>query len=129
MTLDMNKLKQAIEIAKLLECNEPEKSPAGEMKPYIICTNKRGVFFGYTDTPLADPIHVKDARMCIYWTSKIGGVMGLAEKGPFDAVKSGDGSRIGAPADAIIKDISAVFSATDEAAAQWISAPIYGRSK
>lgn len=93
----------------------------------LVCTEKRGVFFGYTADPMAEPINLKGARMCIYWSSKIGGVQGLAEAGPFDAVKSGDGSRISAKSDAILKGVTAVFSVTDAAAGVWDTAPIYGR--
>lgn len=98
-------------------------------KPVLVCTDKRGVFFGYTTDPLADPLTLTDARMCIYWSSKIGGVQGLAEAGPFDAVAKGDGSRIAAKSNAILKGITAVFEVTDAAAGVWEAAPIYGRGK
>lgn len=98
-------------------------------KPVLVCTDKRGVFFGYTTDPLADPLMLTDARMCIYWSTKIGGVQGLAEAGPFDATVSGNGSRIGAKANAILKGITAVFEVTEAAAGIWVDAPIYGRSK
>lgn len=92
----------------------------------VVCTAKRGVFFGYTTDPLADPITLTKARMCIYWPSKIGGVQGLAATGPTDAKASGSScSRIAAESDAILRDITAVFPATEAAVAAWAAAPVY----
>ncbi len=133
MTININDLTigQARELASMFGDNPPApvNIAAGPMRPVLACTDKRGVFFGYTDDPLADPLTLKDARMCIYWSSNIGGVQGLAESGPFDAVKSGEGSRIAAKSNAILKGITAVFEVTDAAAGVWVDAPIYGRSK
>lgn len=124
--MEIDKLKQALEIVKLLNGSDTSAPTAnGEKRAVVVCTDKRGVFFGYTADPLADPIHLSDARMCIYWTSKIGGVAGLAATGPSDAVKSGSGSRIAAKSDAILRGITAVFPATADAQAAWTNAPIF----
>lgn len=100
---------------------------SNSLQPVIACTAKRGVFFGYAADPMADPLQLTDARMCIMWKNT-GGVMGLADKGPQNAVASGtDGSRIGATADITIKEITAVFQVTNEAENAWLAAPVYGR--
>ena len=94
-------------------------------RPVIVCTEHRGVFFGYATDTSGETIKLRAARMCIYWSSKTGGVMGLASDGPTDAVANGSGSRIGAAADAELRKITAVFPVTDAATAVWASAPIY----
>lgn len=132
--MDINDLTvgQAKELAAMFSGGTPSPKsdgPSAVARAVIVCTERRGVFFGYSKDVYADPMELKDARMCIYWSSKIGGVQGLADKGPIDAVKSGDGSRIAAKCDALLKGVSAVFSVTPEAEAMWIYAPVYGRSK
>lgn len=95
----------------------------------VVCTEHRGVFFGVTDDIYADPIALRDCRMCIYWSSAIGGVMGLADIGPVDAGQH-NGSRIGARVSwALLRGITAVIPASEAAAAAWIAAPTHGRSK
>ena len=44
--------------------------------PVIVCTDKRGVIFGYTTNHAARPIELTDARMCLYWSADVGGVFG-----------------------------------------------------
>ena len=52
----------------------------------VICTAKRGVFFGYTAQSNASMIGqtatLQRARMCTYWSVETHGVMGLAGLGP-----------------------------------------------
>lgn len=94
----------------------------------VVCTSHRGVFFGYTDDVMADPIHLRAARMCLYWHSRIGGVGGLAARGPFDAVASGPytkGSRIAAESAVILRGITAVFPTSPQVAEVWAKAPVY----
>ena len=82
-------------------------------RPVIVCTEHRGVFFGYTDAKSgADPIHLRGARMAIYWGTERG-VMQLAETGPTDK------SKISSRADIEVRRVSAVFEVTPEAAAAW----------
>lgn len=91
-----------------------------ELKPVLICTQHRGVFFGFlpkdadlTQRTLTD---IKGARMAIYWgTDK--GVMQLAESGPTST------SRIGAAATIdVLHDITAVFAVSAEAVKKWTTA-------
>lgn len=84
-------------------------------RPVIVCTEFRGVFFGYATDTSGDVIHLKSARMAIYWGTERG-VMQLAETGPTTK------SRISARADIDVRKITAVFEVTPEAAKAWEAA-------
>ena len=82
-------------------------------RPVIVCTEHRGVFFGYTAAQSgADPIHLRGARMAIYWGTDRG-VLQLAETGPTST------STISSRADIEVRKVSAVFEVTKAAAAAW----------
>lgn len=84
------------------------------MRPVIITTEYRGVFFGYADDTSGDTVVLKNARNCIYWSAETGGFMGLASKGP------GKGSRIGERVEQIeLRKVTAVIEATKAAATAW----------
>lgn len=53
-------------------------------KAVLITTEFRGVFFGYIkdDSKTPNEITLTGARNCIYWSSDIGGFLGLAAQGP-----------------------------------------------
>lgn len=96
-------------------------------KKVLVFTEYRGVVFGSTDDPMADPIKLSDARMCLRWSRQVGGVFGLAEKGPFDASKSGD-TTVSAPVKSLsLSKITGVAELTDAAIQAWESAPVAGR--
>jgi hypothetical protein len=85
----------------------------------VICTAKRGVFFGYT-TDSGDAIIEKSkgtlrrARMCVRWSAETHGVLGLAGIGPQK------GSKVGPRVPAIaLESITAVIDCSDEAAKAW----------
>ena len=88
------------------------------MVAVIVTTQHRGVFFGRVpdDADLdSRTLDLTGAKMAIYWgTTK--GVMELAHTGPTGK------SRIGAPADCKVHDITAVLRVTDEAAKKWDAA-------
>lgn len=84
-------------------------------RPVIVCTKHRGVFFGYARETKGETIALTRARMAIYWGTTRG-VMQLAETGPTSA------SKISARADIDLRDITAVFEVTSEAAAKWEAA-------
>jgi hypothetical protein len=81
----------------------------------IVCTEYKGVFFGYATDTSADVIHLKRARMAIYWGTTRG-VMELAETGP---TKS---SKISARADIELRKITAIFEVNLAAVAAWEAA-------
>ena len=81
-------------------------------RPVIVCTEFKGVFFGYAEDTNGDVIRLKDARMAIYWgTTK--GVLQLAETGPTAM------SKISAKADIEVRKITSVFEVAPAALAAW----------
>ncbi len=54
--------------------------------PVLITTDntKRGVFMGYINPKDASEavLEATDVRMCVYWSSDVRGVLGLAANGP-----------------------------------------------
>jgi hypothetical protein len=87
----------------------------------VVCTAKRGVFFGYTTQP-PDVIMgraistITHARMCVYWSAATKGVMGLASIGPQK------GSRIGPMVPELtFEGPTAVMVCTDDAIKAWES--------
>lgn len=95
--------------------------------PVVVCTEKRGVFFGYLpagakrvekDGTLVRSTELVRARMCQYWSAATKGVLGLASIGPQP------GSKIGPPVPRItMRDPTCFVDVTPEAAAAWESAP------
>jgi hypothetical protein len=53
-------------------------------KPVVITTEFRGVFFGYVadESKAPSEITLEQARMCVYWSANVKGVLGLAATGP-----------------------------------------------
>jgi len=82
------------------------------LRPVIVCTEFRGVFFGLASETSGDVIHLKGARMAIYWGTTRG-VMQLADSGPTPA------SKISAAADIEVRKVTAVFEVTPAAAQAW----------
>ena len=81
----------------------------------VITTAHKGVFFGYTtETGNQKTIQLNRCRMCVYWTSELRGVMGLAATGP------GKGCKIGpAVPSVILQDVTSTMEVTAEAAKKW----------
>ena len=90
--------------------------------PVIVCTDKRGVVFGYTTAQDSRPITLTEARMCLYWSADVGGVFGLGEKGPTSDCK------ISATLSSLtLEGVTAVFSVDAAAEKAWKSAKVQGR--
>ena len=96
------------------------------MKPVIVCTDKRGVIFGYAkkDKPnKRGQIKLKNARMCLYWPASIGGVFGLGEIGPNDKTK------VSAKLKKLhLEGVTAIFDVSPDAENAWKAAPVQGRT-
>lgn len=129
MNIDNLTIAQAREIAAMfgVASTAPSCDAASEIKghdriPVVICTDKRGVVFGYTDNANSRPIKVEQARMALYWSSDVGGVFGLAEKGPTS------GCKISAIASSLtLEGVTAVFSVDPTAEKAWNGAKVQGR--
>ena len=93
--------------------------PAG-LRPVLVTTEFRGVFFGYAGDTSGDDIVLINARNCIYWPPANGGFGGLASEGP------ANGARIGARVDKIeLRKITAVAEVSEVATAAWEAAATY----
>ena len=90
------------------------------MRPVLVTTEFRGVFFGYADDTSGDTVTLKNARNAIYWSSATGGFGGLATVGP------AAGSRIGERITQIdLRKVTSVSECTEEAAAAWEAVNVY----
>ena len=85
------------------------------MKPLVVTTEHRGVFFGYGVPSDAPTIRLERVQMCMYWEKRVRGVLGLAVTGPIGQ------SRVGPAAPAMtLRSVSGVIEATKEAESQWL---------
>ena len=100
---------------------------ASSLMPVVVCTDKRGVVFGYTPDKSARPVTLTTARMCLRWSTKVGGVFGLGDKGPFDASKDGQTTVSAILPSLDLEGVTAVFTVTPEAEKAWLSAVVAGR--
>lgn len=84
----------------------------------VVTTEHRGVFFGYASDTSGDPITLKRARLCVYWSTDVKGFMGLASNGPTKSC------RIGPAVEEIeLRKITSVIAVSPEAVKLWESAP------
>ena len=88
-----------------------------ELRPIVVTTSHRGVFFGYTTDSRGQTVKLKDGRMCVYWADTMKGFMGLAAYGPDTKC------RIGPPADIEVRDVTSVCEVSIDAAERWEEAP------
>ena len=91
------------------------------LRPVLVTTAHRGVFFGYTDPDLglteAKTIALVRARNCLYWPAETRGFLGLATAGP------AKNARVGPPADIVLLDVTCIARVEPAAVAAWESAP------
>lgn len=88
-----------------------------ELRPVLVTTKHRGVFFGYASNTSGKTIKLSRARNCVYWDSALHGFLGLAADGPNNAC------RVGPAADIELRDITCVVEVTPQAVARWETAP------
>lgn len=93
--------------------SDSNSTPAA--RPVIVCTEHRGVFFGYATNTTGSTINLARARMAIRFGTRRG-VMELADTGPTE------NSNISARADIEVRKVTAVFEVTPAAAEKWESA-------
>jgi len=87
-------------------------------KALIVTTEHRGVFFGYGEVTTEKTIRLTDVQMCVYWSSDMKGVLGLASTGPTKQCK------IGPPAPAMtLHSVTSIIEVSDEAAKKWKEQP------
>lgn len=86
--------------------------------PLVVTTEHRGVFFGYGVPTSESEIRLEKARMCVYWSADVKGVVGLAATGPSSLCKIG----LAAPA-ITLRGVTSVMECSPEAAAAWEKGP------
>ena len=97
--------------------SDVEQKPPVSLRPVIVCTEHRGVFYGLvgdtTGWQLPGAVlRLHQARMAIYWGTERG-VFQLAATGPTRA------SKISAAADIEVNKITAVVEVSEAAAKAW----------
>lgn len=91
-----------------------------DVRPVLITTEFRGVFFGYASDTSGKDVSLHNARNCIYWPSDQGGFAGLAKDGPVE------GSRIGARVRFIdLRSVTSVTEVETTAIDAWEKADVY----
>ncbi len=84
----------------------------------VVTTTHKGVFAGYGIPTDESTIRLEQARMCVYWSADIRGVMGLASTGP------GKQCRVGPAVPVLtLRDVTAVMEVTPEAEVAWNKEP------
>lgn len=70
--------------------NKMTKAKSTAIKPVLVTTEFRGVFFGYLKSQDGqNELTLTGARNCISWSASVGGVFGLASNGPNNQCKIG----------------------------------------
>lgn len=82
--------------------------------PLLVTTAHKGVFFGVGQVTTEKIIELKRARMCVYWSAEVKGVLGLASSGPTSNCKVGP-----TVPSILIQDVTAIVEVTPEAAKAW----------
>ena len=62
---------------------------ATKLRPVLVTTLHRGVFFGYASATAGQTVKLKKARNVLYWSEACKGFMGLAAGGPQAGSKLG----------------------------------------
>lgn len=91
-----------------------------KLRAVVVTTDKRGVFFGYAaaGASVNGEVELRDAQMCVHWTSAVRGVLGLAGKGPVA------GCRVTGSVPSIrLNGVTAIMEATQEAEEAWKKQP------
>lgn len=86
--------------------------------PLVITTEYRGVFFGWGTPTEKKIITIEKAQMCVYWSSDIGGVLGLAKSGPSKMCRVSP-----AIPKITLQGVTSIMEATDSAVKAWEAQP------
>ena len=99
--------------------SEAHPSTMKNEQPLVVTTAHRGVFFGYGNPAISgQSIRLERARMCVYWSADVKGVVGLAANGPTTRCKISPA----APA-IILEGVTAIMEVSGAAAKQWEAEP------
>jgi hypothetical protein len=84
----------------------------------LVTTEFRGVFAGDLVKQDGNIVTLNNARNCIYWSSDVGGFVGLAANGPSDSCRIG--SEL--PETIELFGVTSIANCTEEAERAWKSA-------
>lgn len=84
--------------------------------PLLVTTEHRGVFFGYGVPTENKIIKLENARMCVYWSADVKGVLGLASDGPNKNCRVGP-----AVPNITLQAVTSVTQVSEAATKQWES--------
>jgi len=84
----------------------------------LVTTEHRGVFFGYGIKNNKSEIELEKVRMCVYWSSDMRGVMGLAVTGPSSTCRISQAVK-----KVLLRDVTAIMEVAPEAVKAWEKAP------
>lgn len=89
------------------------------LKPILVTTEYRGVFFGYTEEGVKPDMSIDlvKARNCVYWDEVLKGFLGLAAFGPNAKC------RIGPAVDITLYKVTLTGDPTPAAVKAWEAAP------
>ena len=93
------------------------KAKKSTLRPVIVTTLHRGVFFGYAANTDGETIKLERARMCVYWSAAMKGILGLAVIGPDKDCK------ISPAASTTLRNVTAIFEVAPEAVTRWEASP------
>lgn len=102
------------------ETKKPRPESPGKLfeeRPILVTTSHKGVFFGYSTDRKGPVVNLRSGRMCVYWSSDLRGVLGLATMGPNSKC------RISPAADMHLDGVTMIAEVTQEAAEKWEKAP------
>lgn len=83
-------------------------------KYLLVTTEHRGVFAGYGEITNSKTIQLTEARMCVYWSSDVRGLVGLAANGPTKSCKITP-----AAPSILLQGVTAILEISPEAEAKW----------
>jgi hypothetical protein len=91
--------------------------------PVLVCTEYRGVFFGYTAKFALGDQRLTNCRNVTYWSTDVSGFQGLAENGPTALCRVG--ALVAGPV--LLSKVTYVAQCSSKAAQAWMCAACVGR--
>ena len=89
-------------------------------KPLLVATEHKGIYFGWgvPSEPQSANLILRQAQLCVYWSSDVKGVLGLAVTGPTAGCKVGPSVPV-----LHLRDVTYTVECTVEAVEAWAKRP------
>jgi hypothetical protein len=93
---------------------------SNDKKAVVVTTAHKGVFFGFADPKSLElkTLRIEQAQMCVYWSTGVRGIVGLAANGPDKQCKVTPA----APA-MTLHEVTSVMECSSQAEEAWKSQP------